>query len=122
MSSKTEAEFRVASSDVRQDIPFFTETLGFRLEKIFPADNPSVAVLSGHGVRLRLETGAAEPPGTLRILTDDPTGFAGGATSLTAPNGMRVEIGMLNPPLQIPSTEHAFMVRRLRDQIGRAHV
>jgi len=124
MRAGTEAEIRVSSRDVRQDIPFFTGTLRFRLEKIFPADHPRVAVLAGHGVRLRLETGAAEPPGTLRILTEDPAAFAAGATVLTAPNGMRIEIEMLDPPLRIPDTEHAFVVRRLRDQdpwvIGRA--
>ncbi|HIF33709.1 MAG TPA: cupin [Planctomycetaceae bacterium] len=124
MNNKTEAEVRIASSDVRQDLPFFTDTLGFRLEKIFPADDPSVAVLSGHGVRLRIEKGAMEPPGTLRILTEDPATFAAGKTELTAPNGMRIEIAQLRPPLQIPVTEHAFLVRRLQDQapwvIGRA--
>jgi quercetin dioxygenase-like cupin family protein len=123
-SARTEAEIRISSRDLRQDISFFTGTLRFRLEKILPADDPRVAVLSGHGVRLRLQRDAAEPPGTLRILTDDPAAFAAGASELTAPNGMRVEIGMLNPPLQIPITEHAFVVRRLRDQdpwvIGRA--
>ncbi|MGB4910356.1 MAG: cupin domain-containing protein, partial [Tabrizicola sp.] len=94
-----------------------------RLDTIFPADNPSVAVLSGHGVRLRIEKGAGEAPGTLRILTDDP-GFAGGAKSLTAPNGTKIEIDELNPPVVTPATEHAFVVRRLADQapwvIGRA--
>lgn len=124
MNSKTEAEVRLASDDVRQDVPFFTETLGFRLEKIFPADAPSVAVLSGHGVRLRIEKGAPEPPATLRILTEDPAKFAAGETELTAPNGTIIEIAQLRPPLQIPVTEHAFLVRRLQDQdpwvIGRA--
>lgn len=124
MNNKTEAEVRLSSSDIRQDVPFFTETLGFRLEKIFSADNPTVAVLSGHGVRLRIEKGASEPPGTLRILTEDPANFAAGKTELTAPNGMRIEIAQLRPPLQIPVTEHAFVVRRLQDQepwvIGRA--
>jgi hypothetical protein len=90
---------------------------------IYPADNPSVAVLSGHGVRLRIEKGASEAPGTLRILTDDP-GFAGGARSLVAPNGTKVEVDELNPPVVTPATEHAFVVRRLADQapwvIGRA--
>ena len=49
------AEIIVPSSDIRDDLPFFTKTLGFRLEQIFPADDPAVAVLSGHGVRLRLD-------------------------------------------------------------------
>ncbi|MCP3914678.1 MAG: hypothetical protein GY711_03860 [bacterium] len=42
---------------------FFTEQLGFRLDVVFPADDPSVAVVSGHGVRLRLERGAHVPRG-----------------------------------------------------------
>ncbi|MEZ5812217.1 MAG: cupin domain-containing protein [Rhizobiaceae bacterium] len=123
-SQTAEAEIRVPTPDVRKDLPFFTRKLGFRLDKIFPADNPSVAILSGHGVRLRIDRDATEPPGTLRILCDDPGSFAGGETELTAPNGMRIEIAELNPPMQMPATQHAFVVRRLRDKapwiIGRA--
>ncbi len=33
---------------------------------IYPADDPEVAVLSGHGLRIRIEKGAAEAPGTIR--------------------------------------------------------
>lgn len=122
-AAEIRAEIRLPTQELRNDLPFYTRTLGFRLDTIFPADNPSVAVLSGHGVRLRIEKGAPEAPGTLRILTDDP-GFAGGAKSLTAPNGTRVEVDELNPPVVTPATEHAFVVRRLADQapwvIGRA--
>lgn len=123
-TSTVEAEIRIGTPDVREDLPFFTKTLGFRLDKIFPADYPSVAILSGHGVRLRLDRDASEAPGTLRLLCDEPEQFAAGQTTLTAPNGMRVEIEQRNPPMQIPETQHAFVVRHLRDQapwvIGRA--
>ena len=41
-------------------------------------------------------------------------------------HGTRVEIDELNPPLVLPETEHAFVVRRLADQapwiVGRAEV
>jgi quercetin dioxygenase-like cupin family protein len=118
------AEIRLPTQELRNDLPFYTKVLGMRLDMIYPADNPEVAVLSGHGLRLRIQKGAAEPAGTLRILTDDPDGFAGGARVLTAPNGTRIEIDELNPPLVLPSTQHAFVVRRLADQapwvIGRA--
>jgi quercetin dioxygenase-like cupin family protein len=118
------AEIRLPTQELRNDLPFYTKVLGMRLDMIYPADNPEVAVLSGHGLRLRIQKGAAEPAGTLRILTDDPDGFAGGALVLTAPNGTRIEIDELNPPLVLPSTQHAFVVRRLADQapwvIGRA--
>ena len=123
MTDEIRAEVRLPTQELRNDLPFYTKTLGFRLDMIFPADNPSVAVLSGHGLRLRIEKGASESPGTLRILTDDP-GFAGGAKALTAPNGTKIEIDELNPPVVTPATEHAFVVRRLADQapwvIGRA--
>ncbi|MGB4828256.1 MAG: cupin domain-containing protein [Paracoccaceae bacterium] len=121
---ETRAEIRLPTAELRNDLPFYTKVLGMRLDMIYPADNPQVAVVSGHGLRLRIEKGAPEGPGTIRILTDDPDAFAGGQRVLTAPNGTRVEIDELNPPLVMPRTEHAFVVRRLADQapwvIGRA--
>lgn len=122
--SDTRAEVRLPTQELRNDIPFYTKVLGMRMDMIYPADDPQVAVFSGHGLRLRIERGAPEGPGTIRILTDDPDGFADGARSLTAPNGTKVEIDELNPPLVLPETDHAFVVRRLADQapwiIGRA--
>ncbi len=118
------AEIRLPTQELRDDIPFFTKVLGMRMDMIYPADDPSVAVFSGHGLRLRIEKGAPEGAGTIRIMTDDPDGFADGQRELTAPNGTRVEIAPLNEPLELPQTIHSFVVRRLRDQapwvIGRA--
>jgi len=122
--AEVRAEIRLPTQELRDDIPFFTKVLGMRMDMIYPADDPSVAVFSGHGLRLRIEAGAQEPAGTLRILTDDPDGFADGRRVLTAANGTRVEIDELNPPLVMPETAHSFVVRRLTDQapwiIGRA--
>ena len=118
------AEIRLPTQELRNDLPFYTKVLKMRMDMIYPADNPEVAVLSGHGLRLRIEKGAKEAPGTLRILTENPDTFADGARALIAPNGTRIEIDDLNPPLILPKTEHAFVVRRLADQapwvIGRA--
>jgi quercetin dioxygenase-like cupin family protein len=122
--TETRAEIRLPTQELRDDLPFYTKVLKMRLDMIYPADNPEVAVVSGHGLRLRIQKGAPEGPGTLRILTDDPDSFADGARSLIAPNGTKIEIDELNPPLVLPKTEHAFVVRRLADQapwvIGRA--
>ncbi len=122
--TETQAEIRLPTQELRDDIPFFTKTLGMRLDMIYPADDPAIAVFSGHGLRLRVEKGAPEPPGTIRIRTEDPDSFAGGARELTAPNGTRVEIDELNPPLVLPETIHSFVVRKLADQapwiVGRA--
>ncbi len=120
----TIAEIRLPTQELREDIPFFTKVLGMRMDMIYPADDPTVAVFSGHGLRIRVEKDAPEPPGTIRILSDTPDDFADGARELTAPNGTRVEIDERNPPLIMPETQHSFVVRRLADQapwiIGRA--
>lgn len=117
------AEVHLPTTALAEDIPFFTRTLGMRLDRIYPADNPRVAVFSGHGLRVRLETGDG-PPGKIALLANDPILVADGARALTAPGGTRVEIGELDPPVVLPPTEHAFVVRRLADQapwvVGRA--
>src|SRR6185369_11340285 len=118
------AEVVLPSQDLTADLAFYTQELGFRLDMIFPADDPRVAVLSGHGLRLRLDRDAAVPPGVLRLLCLDPDAFAAGRRELTAPNGVRIEIADAEPKLETPPTQHAFVVRRLKDNspwvIGRA--
>jgi len=123
------AEIRLPSSDVTRDLEFFKDTLGFQLEEIFPADDPSSILLSGHGLRLRLQretTGdASEAFGTLRLdCVDFDEVVANKQTELTSPGGTRIELAQAEPPLVCPTTEHAFVVRRLRDKapwvIGRA--
>ena len=122
--SETRAEIRIPTSDLRKDIPFFTKILGMRMDSIYPADDPAVAVFSGHGLRVRADADARSAPATLRILTETPHDFAKGQRKLTSPGGTKVEIDELNPPVIMPETQHAFVVRRLADQapwvIGRA--
>jgi quercetin dioxygenase-like cupin family protein len=118
------AEVCLPSTDLTADLAYFSETLGFRLDTIFPADDPAVATLSGHGVRLRLERGSTVPPGVLRLLCRDPDALAGGRRELAAPNGVRVVLVDADLPVERPPTAHAFVVRRLKDNtpwvIGRA--
>lgn len=118
------AEVCLPSPNLAADLAFFTGSLGFRLDTIFPADDPAVATLSGHGVRLRLDRGLSIAPGVLRLLCQQPDAFAGGQRELVAPNGVRIEIAEADPPLEVPRAQHAFLVRRLKDNtpwiIGRA--
>lgn len=116
------AEVCLPTTNLRADLPFFGKVLRMRLDSIYPADDPRVAVFSGHGLRVRLDQGEGAP-GSIVILTDDE-GFADGGKLLTAPGGTRVTVDALNPPLMLPPTEHSYVVRRLADQapwvIGRA--
>ncbi|GFE51239.1 hypothetical protein So717_29920 [Roseobacter cerasinus] len=118
------AEVLLPTQELRDDIPFFTKVLGMRMEMIYPADDPSVAVFSGHGVRVRVEKDAQASPGLLRLLAEVPDEVAAGQRDLVAPNGTRVEVRSLHEPLIMPETVHSFTVRRLADQapwiIGRA--
>ena len=118
------AEIRVPTSDFDGDMRYFIDALGFRLDRIWPADYPSFAALSGHGTAIFLERSTAAAPVTLRLYTDDPAAFAGGQTDLITPGGHRVAIEDANPPLVIPKSSHEFVVRRLVDAeswvIGRA--
>ena len=112
-AGETQAEVRLPSRDLHADLSFYGETLGFRLEMIFPADNPAVAVMTGHGLRIRLERGADEAPGTIRLLCERPDELAGGRSELEAPNGTRIEIRARNPEFPPPPTRHALVVQRM---------
>ena len=95
-----------ATEPISATIDFFT-SLGFKVRTIVPADHPRMAVLAGHGLTLRLESGSALPPGRLRLLT---TGDAPG--EMTGPNGTVVEFAAAHPPLHVPELQEAFVVSR----------
>lgn len=104
------AEIVVPCTELDATLPFFKDTLGFRVDAIFPADDPAIAVVSGHGVRLRLERGAQGDPGALRLLCADPVA---GARELTAPNGTRIELVAADPPLDIPPLKESLVIAKM---------
>lgn len=104
------------SRDLAADLQFFSSRLGFRLDEIFPADDPEVATMSGHGLRIRLVRSVTETPGTLRLACDEPLAFADGDTELIAPGGTRVEIrdtSLASPALTIAAAARDLIVQRL---------
>ncbi len=117
------AQLVLPTQDLNEDLAFFYE-LGFRLDQIFPADDPSVAVISGHGMSIRLDKASEAPSTTLHLLTDDPDLIKDGRGSLLAPNGTRIEVHPKTYQLTTPPTRHKFEVRQLKDNdswvIGRA--
>lgn len=118
------AEVRVPSAAFDADMRFFIDALGFRLDRIWPADAPAFAALSGHGTAILLERSVSPTPVALRLYVEDPAAFAGGEAELTTPGGHRINVEDADPPLVIPETAHEFVVRRLADSdswvIGRA--
>ena len=118
------AEILLPCTDLHETLGFFLETLGFRLDTTFPADDPSVAVISGYGTRIRLQRDGAGAPGVLRLYCEDPAGLGGGETELTAPNGTVIELAAADAPLQVPPNQPSFVLSRMSDKarwiVGRA--
>lgn len=109
-----------------ETLAFFTGRLGFRVEAIFPADAPSVAVLDLAGMRIRLERDApaTADAGTLRLLVRDPAMVAGGPQELVAPNNTRVLLVPAEAPVALPPLKPSLVVTRAGDaaewRVGRA--
>lgn len=111
----TAAEIVLPCPVLDETLAFFRGRLGFRLDVIFPADDPAVAVLSGHGLRLRLDRDADGAPGVLRLHCRNPAALTGGDAALTAPNGTRIELVAADPPLDLPPPAPSFVVTRMAD-------
>ena len=106
------AQVVLPCADLSPTINFFTQRLGFRVDAIFPADSPSVAVLSGHGLTVRLEPGDTGQAGSLRLLCADPAAFGEGDTELVAPNGTRIHLVPADPGVVLPPIAQSLVVNR----------
>jgi quercetin dioxygenase-like cupin family protein len=99
-------------TDLQATLDFFCDRLGFRVVEIFPADDPEVAVIAGHGTRLRIQRGDAAPPGELVVTCRDLAALRDGATTLAAPNGTRITLIAADPPVVLPELRESFVLNR----------
>jgi len=82
----------------------FLERFGFRLEEIAPADDPSEALMIGHGLRLRLDRAHT---GTLELVVPAAGALAPGRN--VGPSGLMVEVAeprKLDVPPAAPTFVH----------------
>lgn len=117
------AQLQLPTEDLTADMDFLIH-LGFRLDKIFPADAPAVAMLSGYGMHLVIDKRVTSPSAIIQIITEYPETIAGGKKEITAPNGTVFHILPKTQTLVTPSTQHHFEVKKLTEGdtwvIGRA--
>jgi mannose-6-phosphate isomerase-like protein (cupin superfamily)/uncharacterized cupin superfamily protein len=106
------AEVVLPCDDLDTTMSFFVKTLGFRVDEIMPADDPTEATISGHGVRLRLSEHDDGAPGVLRLSCLDSSTVADGRLELVAPNGTRVLLVDADPPVVLPPMDAAFVLTR----------
>ena len=94
-------------SDLNEDITFFCERLGFRLDAIGPADAPRSANLSGHGLALRLDVDARASAPLLRIESTELD-----AGDMEAPGGTSVRVIRPSPPGTVPPVRDELVITR----------
>ncbi|MGI8787358.1 MAG: cupin domain-containing protein [Pyrinomonadaceae bacterium] len=107
------AQIVLPCADFNRSLKFFTERLGFRVEMIFPADAPSIAVVSGYGVALRLEESKEILPLTLRLVGDFSAEMK---REISSPDGVRVILIDAESPIEIPEAAPEFVVSTLDDE------
>jgi quercetin dioxygenase-like cupin family protein len=106
------AEIVLPCSELEATLDFFTARLGFAVQQILPADKPVVAVISGHGIRIRLDLNATQGPGQLRLNCTVPDQAGKQPTILVAPNGTRIELANANPSIEMPEEQQSFVLTR----------
>ena len=106
------AQVHMACGELEPTLAFFMQRLGFRLDAIFPTDDPTVAMISAYGLQMRLARGAVAGVTTLYLLCDDPKITAGGETALTAPKGVTIKLTAADPVRLTPGTQQALVVTR----------
>ncbi len=118
------AQLLMGCESLEPSLSFFVQKLGFRVDAIFPADDPATAMVSGHGLAIRLSRGAARGVEALYMLCDDPLTVAAGPTTLTAPNGVRIHLVAADPAMKVPTTRQALVLTRAASDeqwgVGRA--
>lgn len=108
------AQVVLPCSDLAASLAFYTEHLGFRVDLIFPADSPTVAVISGHGLALRLETGIDTHTSLhLRLLCDSAALPADIPRHLVAPDGVRIELVDTDAIFELPEATQEFVLTRM---------
>lgn len=104
------AQVVLPCADFDASLAFFTEQLGFRVDLIFPADAPQTAVISGHGVSLRLELAEDSAPIHLHLLCDDlPAELA---RVWHSPEGSQISLRNGSEPMLLPEGTQEWIISR----------
>jgi mannose-6-phosphate isomerase-like protein (cupin superfamily) len=104
------AQVVLPCDDLEDTVDWFTAKCGFRLLMISPADDPSIALLEGHGLQVRLDRSESARDTKLRILVEDPN-----PKTLLGPNGTTIEFVHESPEVQLPANDPVFVHERMSD-------
>ncbi|MGI9610927.1 MAG: cupin domain-containing protein [Acidimicrobiia bacterium] len=101
----------VPCDELQSTVDWFLANTGFRMVLIRPADDPSIAVLDGYGISIRLDREAADGPSSLLLAVDElPSDRV-----VTAPNGTVIQFVLSDPPFDLPPNRSEFVSSRSAD-------
>ena len=99
-----DAHVVLATDRFDDDFEALTAQHGFRVDAIFPADAPTTAIVSAHGIRVRLESSDTPRPIALHLLTDSDTG------TRVLPGGSTIEYRPFTTDYVMPSSRPSLVV------------
>jgi len=113
------AEILLKCRDFTENLVFFTERAGFKLTMIFPADSPHTAILSGHGLRIRIEKSDIDTDLSIHLISNDDSLLSKNDGLLKAPGGAQLffkrnEVNC-DDELVMPPLYEKMVIQRMRD-------
>ena len=109
------AQIVVATDRLAEDLSILLDRFGFRVDVIFPADAPATAIVSGHGVRLRLEAAPTPTPILIHLVTDDPDDPG---EPVTLPGGSIIEYRSPTSTYILPDNRPSLVISRNTGESG----
>ena len=115
----TRAEIRLPTKELRDDLPFYTKVLKMRLDMIYPADNPEIAILSEDLAAFKKVKGVGDKTAR-RILVDLKDKISKGSGEspiLAAPSNNTMEEEALSALLALgfPRSQAQKAISRVHD-------
>jgi quercetin dioxygenase-like cupin family protein len=107
-----DAHVLVETDRFADDLATLTGDLGFRVDLIQPADSPVTAVVSGHGLTVRLAQAVTSRPVTILLLADEP------GEPVTLPGGSAVEFRPRTTGYSLPENRPLLTVSSRSDDAG----
>ena len=103
MNSNIVESLIVPCDDLAEALDFFTEKNEFRLHRIYPAEDPSIADIENHDRYIRLVKKETGPYPDYHAINEGST------------EDLFIETVDLDPPLEMPSAQHDFEMTNLSD-------
>lgn len=107
------AQVVLPSADINRTLEFFVERLGFRVEMIFPADAPAIAVISGYGSTLRFQHSSEIQPLTIYLLGEPSSFLSETSREIYSPDGVRLIFMSNESSTEIPEGRQEFVLTTL---------